>query len=323
MKTDKKTISLIIPCHNEQENIQYAYKEITKFWQREVLNYDYELIFVDDGSYDHTLLEIEELIKKDKRVKLLEFSKNFGKEIAVTAGINNCKGDSCLVIDVDLQYPIESIPSFIEKWEEGYEVVIGVRDKKQTNNIIEKVGSFLFYKVMEVISETRVIPGALDYRLIDRKVINYFNKFTERSRITRNLVDWMGFRQVFIFYTEKPREKGTASYSFIKRLALAFNGFVSHSLVPLKLAGYLGIFITVTSGFTGLFALIGQFILAYRGITPTFSGPFLLGLLNSFLIGVVLICLGLIALYIANIHTEVTNRPIYILRSKKGFKNRK
>jgi dolichol-phosphate mannosyltransferase len=319
----KKIVSLIIPSYNEEENISYCYQEISKFWKKNIKDYNYELVFVDDGSYDNSILEIEKIIAKDKKVKLLEFAKNFGKEIAVTAGINHCQGDSCIVVDADLQYPIETIPEFIKKWEEGFEVVIGVRDKKQTSNFIEKTGSSLFYKIMETVSETRVIPGALDFRLIDRTVIQEFNRFTERNRITRALIDWIGFKQSFVFYKEKSRQHGTASYSFFKRLNLALHAFVSHSMIPLKLAGYLGIFITTTSGLTGLFSLFNQFVINKDQYNLTFSGPFLLGLLNLFLIGIVLICLGLISLYIGSIHIEVTNRPLYILRNKTGFTENK
>jgi dolichol-phosphate mannosyltransferase len=322
MLPNKKVISLILPCYNEQDSIAFAYKQITNFWQKKIKKYDYEIIFIDDGSYDNSLSEIQKILKKDSKVKLLEFSKNFGKEIALTAGINNCQGDSCLMLDVDLQYPIESIPDFIQKWEEGFEVVIGVRERKETKNIIEKIGSFLFYKVMGIISETMIVPGALDYRMLDRKAIDSFNRFTERGRITRNLIDWMGFKQTYILYKEKARLRGEASFTFVKRFKLAFDGFISHSLVPLKLAGYLGLFITLTTGITGVFALITQIMLFYRTQSLIFSAPFLLGLLNSFLIGIVLICLGLMALYIANIHTEVINRPIYILRNKQGFKEK-
>ena len=311
----KPIISVIIPCFNEEENINDCYLELKKVWKKLPL-YDYELVFVDDGSSDWTVLEITKIQIQDPNVKLIEFSRNFGKEIAISAGFDYCLGECAIVVDADLQYPVAKIPEFVELWETGSEVVIGVRDKKQTNNLIEKIGSSLFYSIMSKIGEGEILPGALDFRLIDREVIDHFNRFTERSRMARALVDWLGFDRSFVNYKEKPRNKGTASYSLMKRVKLAFNSFILHSLFPLKFAGYLGIIITLFSGILGFLAFLNQYVAV---IFPVlfFSGTALLGILNLFLIGVVLICLGLIALYIANIHTEVVNRPLYIVKTNR------
>ncbi len=315
--SQKKTISIIIPCHDEEENIQDIYREVTNLWQKKIKTYNLELIFVDDGSQDNTLLEIIKLNQKDDRVKFIEFSRNFGKEIATTAGIELCNGEACIMVDADLQYPINKIPEFIQKWEEGAEVVTGIRDKKQTTDKIEKIGSYLFYQIINIIGETRVIPGALDFRLLDKKVVTEFRKFTERGRMTRSLIDWLGFKQSFVFYSEKSRTKGMASYNLVKRVNLAIYTFISHSFFPLKLAAYLGFFIVMLGGFVGIVAFFNQFI--FNNGEFNFSGPFLLGLLNSFLIGIVLICLGLVGFYIGNIHVEVVNRPLYIIRNMSGL----
>ena len=307
-------ISVIIPCFNEQENIADCYNELIKVWTKLPL-YDLEVIFVDDGSSDWTVLEITKIQIIDPRVKLIEFSRNFGKEIAISAGFDHCSGESAIVVDADLQYPLDKIPEFVTLWESGSEVVIGMRDKKQTSNVIEKIGSRSFYWIMDKIGEREILPGALDFRLIDREVIDHFNRFTERNRMARALVDWLGFDRSFVSYQEKPRNKGSASYSLGKRIKLALNSFILHSLFPLKIAGYLGIFITIFAGFLGLSALVNQFF--WNKGNFNFSGSFLLGLLNLFLIGIVLICLGLIALYIANIHTEVVNRPLYVVKTRR------
>lgn len=311
----KSIISVIIPCFNEQENIADCYNELIKVWTKLPL-YDLEVIFVDDGSSDWTVLEITKIQIIDPRVKLIEFSRNFGKEIAISAGFDHCSGESAIVVDADLQYPLDKIPEFVTLWESGSEVVIGMRDKKQTSNIIEKIGSCSFYWIMDKIGEREILPGALDFRLIDREVIDHFNRFTERNRMARALVDWLGFDRSFVSYQEKPRNKGSASYSLSKRIKLALNSFILHSLFPLKIAGYLGIFITIFAGFVGLSALVNQFL--WNKGNFNFSGSFLLGLLNLFLIGIVLICLGLIALYIANIHTEVVNRPLYVVKTRRA-----
>lgn len=318
-QTTRPLISLIVPCYNEEENIEHTYQAIANLWQDPKTGldkYDLELIFVDDGSKDATVWEIEKVAKKDSRVCLLEFSRNFGKEIATTAGISLCRGDACIVVDADLQYPIEKIPEFINKWKRGAKVVVGIRDKKQTNNLVDKIGSYLFYKIINKISETPVLPGALDFRLIDREVIEQFKRFTERRRMTRALIDWLGYKRDYVYYKEKPRLYGQPSYSFVKRVSLALNTFVGLSLFPLKLAGYLGILVILLSGLLGLFSLFNQFIWPRPNYSLTFSGTFLIGLLLLFLNGITLSCLGLIALYIANIHTEVTNRPLYVLKKR-------
>ena len=309
-----KILSVIIPCYNEESNISHFYKAFCESWKNPKLDkVDYELIFVDDGSRDTTVTEVQKLIEIDPKVKLIEFSRNFGKEVALSAGVENCVGDACIFVDADLQYPIDRIPDFVEKWLAGADVIIGIRDKKKTNNIIEKLGSIAFYKIINSISETKILPGALDFRLIDRVVIDEYNRFSERGRMTRALIDWLGFKRDFIHYQELPRLHGEPAYSFNKRVKLALSTFISQSLLPLKLAGYLGLFIFIISSILGVFIIIQSYILR-DPLGLKISGSAALGVLNSFLVSIILMCLGLIALYIANIHTEVANRPLYVIR---------
>jgi len=309
-----KTLSLIVPCFNEESNIVAFYDAFQDIYKSKLSKkIDYELLFVDDGSKDETVSEVKKLISKDSKVRLIELSRNFDKEIAVTAGIENCIGDACIFLDADLQYPIDRIPDFVKKWFDGVEVVIGVRDKKKTNNIIEKAGSYVFYKIIQAISDTPIISGALDFRLLDRVVIDEFIRFSERGRMVRALIDWLGFKRDFIYYEELPRYSGVPAYSLTKRIKLALSTFVSQSLFPLKLAGYLGLFIFIVSGLMGIFIIIQSYILK-DPMRLNVTNSFQLGILNSFLVGIVLMCLGLIALYIANIHIEVTNRPMYVIR---------
>jgi polyisoprenyl-phosphate glycosyltransferase len=318
----KPLISLIVPCFNEQESIEMAVHEIATFWKKIAHEYDYEIVCVDDGSRDKTSHLIEKISAKNQHVKLIQFSRNFGKEIATTAGIAYCSGDACIMFDADLQYPIDKIPDFLEKWKQGADVVVGIRDKKKTSNIIEKLGSFVFYKLVNMIAEIQIRSGALDFRLMDRSVINEFNKFTERGRMTRALIDWLGFKRDYVFYTENPRVAGVASYDFSKRLSLAFNTFISTSLLPLKLAGYLGVFITLISGPIGLFLATNTFLFNdIFGLSTT--GSTQVGILSVFLTGINLMSLGLIALYIANIHTEVANRPLYVVKKTLNYHKNK
>jgi len=307
-----KLISIIIPIYNEEKNIPFLYQKLTGVLTS-LQKYDFELIFINDGSQDKSLLELEKITQKDQRARILDFSRNFGKEIATTAGIHSCHGDACLMIDADLQHPIEKIPEFIGKWEKGAEVVIGVREKNNGEGLVKKFGSFVFYKIINMISETEIVSKATDFRLLDRMVIDAFNKLTEKNRMTRALIDWLGFRRDYVYFTANARINGKASYSFWKLLRLAFNSFISFSLFPLRLAGYLGIIITILSGMLGIFIIITRYFIK----DVYFSGTAILAVIILFLIGIVLICLGLIALYIANIHAEVNNRPLYVIRKRK------
>ncbi len=316
MYSKKQKLSLLLPCYNEEANISFAYSEIMKVIKK--MKIDYELVFIDDGSKDNTVLEIEQLQKKDKNVILIEFARNFGKEMATSAGINNCTGDGAIIVDVDMQYPIEKLPEFVEKWQQGADVVIGIRDKKKTNNLIEILGSKAFYHVCGLISEIEIKSGALDYRLIDRIVMDEFKRFTEHGRMTRALIDWLGFKQDFVSYEEKPRQFGEPAYSFVKRVQLALNTFIGTSLVPLKLAGWLGLIISTISGILGVVVVVNKYLLDDAwGWQVTGSAS--VGILNTFLTGIILMGLGLIAIYICHIHTEILNRPMYIIRqiSKK------
>jgi len=307
-----KSVSIIVPVFNEEKNIPLLYNEIKSVISK-ANNYEFEIIFVNDGSRDQSLIELQKLKDLDARVKIIDFSRNFGKEMATTAGINNCQSDACIIMDGDLQHPAEKITEFLTKWEEGGEVIIGVRNKNRSEGLIKKVGSYFFYKIINLISETKITPNTTDFRLLDKTVIEEFNKLTERNRITRGLIDWLGFRREFIYFDANKRFNGKASYSTVQLFRLAFNSIVSLSLFPLKLAGYLGVLIVLFSGSFGIFI----FITRYISKTMYFSGPAMLAVLILFLIGIVLVCLGFIALYIANIHADVSNRPMYIIRKSK------
>jgi dolichol-phosphate mannosyltransferase len=241
--------------------------------------------------------------------------------MATTAGINYCQQDACIIIDADLQHPIELIPQFLEKWEAGYEVVIGIRKKSKSDSWVKKIGSTIFYKLIGQIIDFQLVPNSTDFRLIDRAVIHEFNRFTEANRMTRALIDWLGFRRAYIYFDAKERLHGTASYSFWRLVQLAMNSFVSMSLMPLKIAGYLGIFITLISGTLGFYNLLGKYIFrthleSFFYFSRTFSDAENLAILILFLVGIVLISIGLMALYIANIHSEVIKRPIYVVRKE-------
>ena len=315
----KKLISVIIPANNEEKNIVLIYQAIIDQFKQMIDLFDYEIIFINDGSTDNSRLEINKITKLDTNVKSLDFSRNFGKEMATTAGLNNCKGDAVLIIDADLQHPPELIPEFIKKWQAGAEMVIGVRKKKKMKNLIKEAFAMLFYESISILGESYFISRATDYRLIDRKVVDEFNRFTEHNRITRGLLDWLGFEKEYVYFEANKRKNGKASYSSSKLIKLAISTFVSHSLFPLKLAGYLGIFIIMFSGPLGFYIFIDRYI-TNNPFGFSFTGTAILAVLNMFLVGIILSCLGLIALYIGDIQHEVMNRPMYIVREKKNFK---
>lgn len=307
-----KLVSIIVPVYNEEKNVPLFYSKAKEVLDK-LSGYNWEFIFVNDGSRDNSLAELEKISQADSRVRIIDFSRNFGKEIALTAGINNSSGDACLMVDADLQHPLELIPKFIEKWERGADVVVGIREKNKGEGITKKLGSYIFYKVINRISDMEIVSRATDFRLLDRVVMDEFNKLTEKNRMTRALIDWLGFKREYIVFRANERLHGQASYSFWKLVRLAFNSMISFSLFPLRLAGYLGIIITILSGLLGVFMFIANYVIG----SMDFSGPAVLAVVILFLIGIVLICLGLIALYIANIHAEVNGRPLYVIRKKK------
>lgn len=311
-----KKISIIIPAYNEEKNIPLVYTELKKVFAKCSSEYVFDILFVNDGSSDNTIGEIEQLAQNHDDVKYVDFSRNFGKEIATTAGLNNCQGDCCIMLDADLQHPVELIPEFIAEWQNGAEVVVGIRNKNKSVGVFKKIGSALFYRIINRIAEIKVVPNATDYRLLDRAVINEFNRFTETNRMTRALIDWLGFKRAYINFEANERINGEASYSFWKLFKLALNSFVSLSLLPLKIAGNLGIAITLLSGLAGFYILLGKYFFR-TPFASTFSDAENLAILLVFLVGIILMSIGLMALYIANIHGEVINRPMFVIRKKK------
>ncbi|NCU42421.1 MAG: glycosyltransferase, partial [Candidatus Moranbacteria bacterium] len=302
-----KKISIVIPVYNEEKNIPLIVEALEGVFRN--LSYVWEIIFVNDGSKDGSLNILRELSQQKKYIKVLDFSRNFGKEVATSAGCHYAYGDAVITMDADLQHPPESIPQFLSLWEAGAEVVYTVR--KETNGVgwFKKYSSKLFYWIFNRISDTKSESGTTDFRLMDKKVIETFRDLPERERMFRGLIDWMGFRRERVEFVARERKNGTAQYSYGKLFHLALNSFTSFSLFPLRLAGYLGILITIISGSLLFVMFITRFLNA-----QVFTPLAILAVSTMFLIGIVLMCLGLIALYIARIHTEVSGRPLYIIR---------
>jgi glycosyltransferase involved in cell wall biosynthesis len=308
-----RTISIVIPIYNEALNVTPLYRAIKPIINK--LPHSFELIFVDDGSSDDSVKRIKRVAKKDKKVRVVELARNFGKEIAVTAGIHAAHGDAAVIMDADLQHPPELLPKFIDEWEKGADVVVGVKEYSKDESWLKKTTSKGFYSVLGKVSSSSITPHASDFRLINREVINAFKSFTERNRITRGLIDWTGFERHYIYFEAPPRLYGEAGYSYRKLIQLAMNSFTAYSMLPLKVAGWLGWFILLASFSLGTFTFVEQYLLndpMHLNVTGTAK----LAIILLFLVGVVLICLGFVALYIARIHDEVLNRPLYIVKDE-------
>lgn len=315
MKNAKSLISIIIPVHNECENLKWHHKKIQKTLSG--LDIKYEIIYIDDGSTDESLNIIIDISKKDILTKYISFSRNFGKEAAISAGMRRATGDAVFILDSDGQHPIEMIGQFIAKWNEGYDVIIGIRESNQGEGFIKSIGSKLFYLLLRVVDNNhKTLPGSTDFRLIDRQVIDQYNLLTERNRVSRNLIDWLGFKQATIPFNAHARHAGKASYSYIKLVKLAIDGAIKHSTRPLKLIGVLGLLISFVTLFLMIFLFIERYILT-DPLNLAVSGTAFLAIFLSFLVGIVLACQGLLALYIENIYYETQNRPLYIIREER------
>jgi glycosyltransferase involved in cell wall biosynthesis len=306
----QKLISLVIPIYNEAQNLPPLYDELVKHLTP--LPYDFEVLLIDDGSSDASAAVASQLAKEDDRFRLIQLARNFGKEAAVSAGLEATKGKAAVIMDADLQMPPRLINKFINRWEKGAEVVVGVFAERNMSPL-KKFGAHSFYRIMQTISRTKITPNATDFRLLDREVIDAFNDLTERNRMTRGLIDWLGYKRSYVRFKQEARRFGQPAYTYRKLINLAVNSFTSYSLLPLKLAGYLGFIILALSVPTGLFMYVERYILD-DPLRLLITGTDMLAILTLFLVGIILACMGLISLYIAHIHDEVTNRPLYITR---------
>ncbi len=311
----KQKISIIVPVYNEAKSIPNIYKRLNTVTEK-LTDYQWEYIFVNDGSSDESFSVLNELAEIDHKNKVLDLSRNFGKEIALTAGVHEAKNiDAIICIDADLQHPPELIPELIKKWNEGYEIVATIRTSIEKQPLLKRIGSKTFYWLMSKISGVKMESQTTDFRLYDKKVVDAFCQVTERERMFRGIMDWMGFKKVYIEFEAVARHDGEAGYSYSKLWQLALNSITSFSLWPLKLTGYLGILITLMSGFLLFWMLFSYFILSKLNYSPLA----IVVVANTFLIGLVLMAIGLVALYVGNIHTEVINRPLYIVRERLNY----
>ena len=314
----KKLISIVIPIYKEEKNIPLIYielKDVLKWIQDK---YDYEIIFINDWSIDNSWYEIEKIALKHQKVKWINLSRNFGKEIAISAGIDSATWNCVITLDWDGQHPVEKIPDFIIEWEKWYQVVYNKRPKIDWASFFKKLSSKIFYKIFNIMSDFKLEPWTTDYRLLDRKVVNYFVKFWEKNRLYRGLTDWMGFdKKALIFDAKERLDWWEWTYTYKNLFKLAVNSLTSFSLFPLKLVGYLWTIITIFSLI--MFSVIVIDILWVNYFW--FSNLSLVMILNTTLMWIVLVSLWFIAHYIWKIHEEVLWRPMYIVNDRLNFKN--
>jgi dolichol-phosphate mannosyltransferase len=303
----KPVYSVVVPAYNEQEVIVETYKRLTNVMVG--MNEPYELVFVDDGSKDQTAQIISELVEKDPSARLIRFTRNFGHMAAISAGMEEARGQAVFVIDADLQDPPEVFPEMATKWKEGYHVVYGKRTKRKGESIFKRATAKLFYRFLRHMTTVDLPPDTGEFRLIDRKVCDAVNKLPEKSRYIRGLVSWVGFKQIPVEYIREQRFAGETKYPLRKMIAFAMDAVTSFSYKPLKLATVLGFSISVLS-FLYILFVVYQYLFTdwtIAGWASTIAAVLLTQ-------GIVLMILGLMGEYIGRIYAELKNRPLYIVQ---------
>lgn len=301
-------LSIIIPVLNEQNNIKPLLQRLLPI----IKNYKYEVIFIDDGSTDKTNSEIKKYTTKNSSIKLISFYRNFGHQMALSCGYSKASGDCIISMDSDLQDPPEIIQQMINKWESGSLVVYAKRKTRNVDNLFKRISAIFFYNLMNFLSDIPIPKDVGDFRLLDRKVVDYLNSLPEQSKFLRGLVAWGGFPASFVIFDREKRNSGETHYSFGKMVNFALDGIISFSVKPLRLATFFG-FLAAFIGFLGmLYAIIGKFYFPQdlvSGWAAIFVGLMFLG-------GVQLITIGIIGEYIGKIFTQIQNRPNYTIKEK-------
>lgn len=305
---NKKSVSIVVSAYNEEGNVEALYKEVKKVL-KDVDIKDIELIYVDDGSSDNTHKKCQALQKKDKMVKIVHLKRNFGHEIAMTAGMDYAKGDAVIFMDADLQHPPVYIKEMIEAWQQGYDIVLTKRVDNVATSAFYKFCAKSFYKILNLLSDTKIPEKTPDFRLIDRKYIDFLKNFNEQDRLFRGLLSWImpNDKVKVIDFVAPQRLSGESKYNFRKSLQLAINSIIQFSVKPLRFSTYLGVITAFIAGMLGLW-VIGEHFIMHK---PT-PGYATIMVTMIFLGSVQLIVLGIIGEYIGKIHMEVKKRPLYM-----------
>ena len=299
-------ISIVVPLYNEEKNIRLMYDRLVSSILKITSNF--EIIYVNDGSKDNSFLELLKLSNEDERVKYINFSRNFGHQIAVTAGLDYSKGTAVVIIDGDLQDPPEVIPEMYAMYKEGFEVVYGQRLKRKGDNFFKKITAKYFYRILKKITSINIPLDTGDFRLIDQKIVKDLKNMPEQNKFLRGQIAWLGYRQTSVFFERDERKFGETGYPFSKMLKFALDGITGFSDVPLQFVTKTGIFISFISFLVILYAIFSHFILE-----RTITGWTSLIISSMFIGGVQLISVGIIGEYISRINKNVQNRPLYIV----------
>jgi glycosyltransferase involved in cell wall biosynthesis len=311
LKDKNVFITCVVPVYNEEVNIEAFIRHLYPVLNE--LSTRFEMIIVDDGSRDQTLAKIKHLAR-DYPVKVLGLSRNFGKEIALTAGIEHSSGDVVILLDADFQHPVEILPAFLQNWSEGYDMVYGLRKNRESESWLKRHSTHLFYWLMQKITHINIPENAGDFRLMDRKIIDALKEFPERTRFMKGLYAFVGFKTVGVPFEVKERAGGKSSWGISRLTELAITGITSFSDVPLRVWGWVGFIISLASLIYAIY--IVTVTLIFGADLPGFPT---LVVAIMFLGGIQLLSIGILGEYIARIFTEVKQRPKYLLQCKVGF----
>jgi dolichol-phosphate mannosyltransferase len=306
-------VSIVVPCYNEEAVLGTLHSRLNSMFES-VETTTFEIIFADDGSCDQTPEILRQLQTSDSRVRVVSLSRNFGHQIAVTAGLEHARGDAVVIIDADLQDPPELIPEMIARWRDGYHVVYGMRTDRSGESAFKLQTAKLFYRLINRLSKVQIPIDVGDFRLMDRRVVDVLLSMPERDRFLRGMISWIGFRQVAVKYARAERPAGQSKYPLFKMLQFAADGVLSFSLTPLRLALWVG-FLSIGLAFAGiLYALIIRLYTKdwIRGWASIFTAVLFIG-------GAQLVTLGIIGEYIGRIYAEVKRRPLYVVQERLGF----
>ena len=303
-----KKISLVIPMYYEEQVAEECYRR-TRNVLKSIEEYDYEIIFINDGSKDKTLEILETIAKEDNKVKVISFSRNFGHQSAVTAGLKYATGDATIIMDADLQDPPELIPDMLKYWENGYDVIYGKRKKREGESAFKLLTAKVFYETLNKLSDVEIPKDTGDFRLVDKKVVDVVNNLPEHNKFLRGLFSWVGFRQYAYEYERKERFAGKTKYPLKKMMKLAKDGIFSFSTKPLKIVGGLGIISVIISIAILIYAIL-SYAYSWNNLTPGWTS---IMCTITFLGGVILLSLWMIGEYIGRIYEETKQRPQYII----------
>lgn len=309
-----KKVSILIPCYNEEASLPLLYSELKKLMDNEN-NYEWEVLFVNDGSKDNTINIIKKLREEDKRICYIDLSRNFGKENAMLAGFDYVTGDCMVIMDADLQHPPYIIPDMIKKWEKGYDDVYAKRITRGKEPWLRKKFSLLFYSILKKTSRIEVLPNVGDFRLLDQQCIMSLRKLRETERYTKGMFCWIGYKKSYVEFEQGERIAGSSSWNFMSLFKLAIEGIVSFTTFPLRVATIVGFLVSFFAFLYMIYIIIKT--LAFGEDVAGF--PTILCVI-LFLGGFQLICLGIIGEYLGRIFNETKNRPVYIAREYNGEK---